>query len=65
MWLSWLSWSWVIQFAIESVADVSQPAEKWDVWASIKSEGPGFPHGQPSQPNAIHVERMIVVRGTH
>ena len=30
--------------------------------ARIKFEGPGFPHGQAGQKNAICIERVIVIR---
>ncbi|MCU0918671.1 MAG: DUF4838 domain-containing protein, partial [Planctomycetes bacterium] len=55
-------WSWIIQFPIESAGDASRPEEKFEVWAHIKFEGPGFPHGQAAQNNAISVERVILVR---
>ena len=55
-------WSWIIQFPIESAGDSAQPEEKFEVWANIKFEGPGFPHGKPEQNNAISVERVIVVK---
>jgi hypothetical protein len=56
-------WSWIVQFPIESAGDASRPEEKFEVWAHIKFEGPGFPHGKPGQKNAIFVERVIVARG--
>ncbi len=55
-------WSWIIQFPIESAGGASQPDKTFEVWARIKFEGPGFPHGKPEQKNAICVERVIVVR---
>ena len=57
-------WSWIIQFPIESVGDSCRPEEKFEVWAHIKFEGPGFPHGKPGQQNAICVDRVAVVRGS-
>ncbi len=58
-------WSWIIQFPIESVGEPSRPEETSEVWARVKFEGPGFPHGKPGQKNAICVERVIVVRGSN
>jgi len=55
-------WSWIIQFPIDSVGDPAQPDAPCDVWASIKFEGPGFPHGRAGEQNAISVDRVIVVR---
>lgn len=57
-------WSWVIQFPIETVCEEAEPGDKFDIWASIKFEGPGFPHGRADQQNAICVERVVVVRNT-
>lgn len=56
-------WSWIVQFPVAEAGDASRPEEMLDVWARIKFEGPGFPHGRPGQKNAICVERVIVVRG--
>jgi len=56
-------WSWIVQFPIESAGAVSPPGQKFEVWAHIKFEGPGFPHGTPGQRNAICIERVVVVRG--
>jgi hypothetical protein len=56
-------WSWIVQFPIESAGDASRPDEKFEIWARIKFEGPGFPHGQAGQKNAIFIERVIVIRG--
>ena len=57
-------WSWIIQFPIESAGDPSRPEDKYEVWAHIKFEGPGFSHGKPGEKNAICVERVVVVRGS-
>lgn len=54
-------WSWIIQFPIESVTESAPTEAQYDVWASIKFEGPGFPHSRADQKNAICVERVIVV----
>lgn len=56
-------WSWIIQFPIESAGDPLGSKEKSEIWARLKFEGPGFPHGQPGQKNAICVERVIVLKG--
>ena len=55
-------WSWAVQFQVDSAGDPSRPEEKFEIWASIKFEGPGFPHGKAEQKNAICVERVLVVR---
>jgi hypothetical protein len=55
-------WSWIIQIDLENAVDPAQPDRKFDVWVRVKFEGPGFPHGKADQPNAICVERMILVK---
>ncbi len=53
-------WSWVIQFDLDNAVDPEHPDQSYEVWASIKFEGPGFPHAKPDQKNAICVERVIL-----
>ena len=55
-------WSWIVQFPVESAGDASRPEEKFEIWAHIKFEGSGFPHGQAGQKNAICIERVVAVR---
>ena len=53
-------WSWIIQVDIGNVVDPKHPDQEFDVWARIKFEGPGFPHGKPDDKNAICVERVVL-----
>jgi hypothetical protein len=55
-------WSWIIQLDIDSVIDPQQPEARFEVWANLSFEGPGFPHGTPGQKNAICVERVVLVK---
>jgi len=55
-------WSWIIQVDVDSAADPAHPDQRFDVWARIKFEGPGFPHGKPGDRNAICVERVVLVK---
>ena len=55
-------WSWIIQVDVDSAADPAHPDQRFDVWARIKLEGPGFPHGKPGDRNAICVERVVLVK---
>ncbi len=57
-------WSWIIQIDVDGVIDPVRPEGKFDVWARIKFEGPGFPHGQADTTNAICVERVVLVKQT-
>jgi len=58
----WFFWSWIIQFDVDRAHNPEQPQAAYDVWASIKFEGPGFPHGKPGDKNAISVERVVLVK---
>jgi hypothetical protein len=55
-------WSWIIQFPVEAAVDPKHSGQQYEVWARIKFEGPGFPHGMPGQKNAICVERVVLVK---
>jgi hypothetical protein len=55
-------WSWIIQLDVDAAQDALKPDAKFDIWASIKFEGPGFPHGSATDKNAICVERVVLVK---
>ena len=55
-------WSWIIQVDVGNVTDPEDPDQRFDIWAHIKFEGPGFPHGNPEDENAICVERVVLVK---
>ena len=55
-------WNWAIQVDVGNAADPANPRGKFDVWTNIKFTGPGFPHGQAGEKNAIWVERVILVK---
>jgi len=55
-------WSWIIQVDVGSAADPEQADQTFEIWARIKFEGPGFPHGKAEAGNAIWVERVVLVK---
>ncbi|NQT52121.1 DUF4838 domain-containing protein, partial [bacterium] len=55
-------WSWIIQVDVDNVVDPKHPDRRFDVWARIKLEGPGFPHGKADAKNAICVERVVLTK---
>ena len=57
-------WSWIIQFPVDAALDPRRPDQEFEIWARIKFEGPGFPHGKPGETNAIRVERVVLVKAT-
>ncbi len=54
-------WSWIIQLDVDAAWDQENPDQQFDIWARIKFEGPAFPHGEEDEPNAICVERVVLV----
>jgi hypothetical protein len=57
----YLFWSWNIQMDLDAIRS-DDPNQEYEVYASIKFEGPSFPSGDPSRPDAICVDRIIAVR---
>jgi hypothetical protein len=55
-------WSWIIQVDVDNAYDPSRPDQPFDIWARIKFQGPRFPHGRAEDPDAICVERVVVVK---
>ncbi|MCX5759303.1 MAG: DUF4838 domain-containing protein, partial [Candidatus Hydrogenedentes bacterium] len=58
-------WSWVIQVDLENAVNPDHSDQLFDVWARIKFEGPGFPHGKTADKNAICVERVVLLKASH
>jgi len=54
--------SWIVQVDIGSAWDPQHPDQKFDIWARVKFEGPAFPHGREDEPNAICLERVVLVK---
>jgi len=57
----YLFWSWVIQADLDSAMN-DNPDQEYKVYASVKFEGPSFPHGDPTKTDAILVDRILVVQ---
>jgi len=57
----YLFWSWNIQMDLDAIRS-DNPNQEYEVYASIKFEGPSFPTGDPSKPDVICVDRIIAVR---
>jgi Domain of unknown function (DUF4838) len=54
-------WSWIIQIDVDNVIYSGNPEREFDIWAMVKFQGPGFPHGRAEDTNAICVERVVLV----
>lgn len=55
-------WSWIIQLDLDEAFDPENPEAEFDIWARLKFTGPDFPQGAANDPNAIYVERVVLVR---
>jgi len=58
----WLTRSWQMQQPLDMLHDPTRMDEQWDIYVSLKLTGPAYPHGKPNEPNAIFVDRMILVK---
>lgn len=58
----WLDWGWAIQFQdVSGLYDPAAPARQWDVYASLRFEGPAYaPRGAVTQ-NRFFVDRIVFV----
>ena len=55
-------WSWIIQIDLGSAFDEANPDQQFDIWASVKFEGPAFGQGDADDENALCVERVVLVK---
>jgi len=58
----WFTKSWQIQQQLSMFHDPMNMTEEWDVYASVKVDGPDYPHGDANGRNGAYVERLILVR---
>ena len=56
----WLTQSWFATFPLEGAYVVGYPDRKWDVYASIKFEGPAY-GGKAGTANRISCDRVVLV----
>jgi hypothetical protein len=57
----YLLWSWTIQLDLTTAMN-NNPDQEYEVYASIKFDGPTFPKSDSTKPNSIWVDRIIVVQ---
>ncbi|MBI3920922.1 MAG: DUF4838 domain-containing protein [Armatimonadetes bacterium] len=58
----YLTKSWQFQQQLMSLYHADKPKEIWEVYVSAKFTGPAYPHGKPNEPNAVHIDRVVLVR---
>lgn len=58
----WLHWSWRMSFkCLSSVYSEIEPDAVYQIWASVKLQGPAYAPGSQKE-NAVIVDRIIVVK---
>lgn len=58
----WFDWSWGIQFYdIVELYDPDNPGKQWDLWASVRFEGPAYDPQSPTEKNRFYVDRVVLV----
>lgn len=57
----WISLSWAIQIPVSAFYDVQNPKKEWDIYASLRFEGPTYPHGEKGTVDRVFVDRVVLV----
>jgi hypothetical protein len=57
----WVTSSWGISIPVGFVYDAAQPQREWDLYLSLRLEGPAYPHGGTAPQNTVSVDRLILV----
>jgi hypothetical protein len=58
----YLTRSWQIQADPTTLFDPARPDQKWELYASLKFTGAGYPHGVEGEPEGVWVDRLFLVR---
>lgn len=60
--LVWFDWSWGIQFPdLVSLYDSANPGKQWDIYASVRFEGPACDPQSTAERNRFYVDRVLLV----
>ena len=59
--LSYLTGRWCLQKHFPALYDPKHPDKQWDIYASIKFAGPAYPYGEAGEPDAVYVDRILLV----
>ncbi|MEI6501949.1 MAG: DUF4838 domain-containing protein, partial [Armatimonadota bacterium] len=58
----WFDWGWAIQFPdVSGLYDPAAPDKQWDVYASIRFEGPAYDPQSAVKQNRFYVDRVVFV----
>jgi hypothetical protein len=59
----WFDWSWLIQMPdVSGLYDPAAPAKQWDVYASLRFEGPAYDPQSAAKQNRFFVDRIVFVQ---
>ena len=58
----WFDWSWCIQFPdVAGLYDPAAPDKQWDIYASVRFEGPAYDPQSKAEANRFYVDRLVFV----
>jgi hypothetical protein len=58
----WFDWSWFVQFHdVSGLYNPDEAGKQWDVFASIRFEGPAYSPQTPAKQNRFYVDRVVFV----
>jgi len=58
----YLTKSWQFQQQLTSLYHEDKPKEIWEAYVSAKFTGPAYPHGKTDEPNAVSIDRVVLLR---
>jgi hypothetical protein len=53
---------WHLYYDISGALDLRKPEKQFEIWASIKFEGPAYPYGKKEDENAVSIERVVLIK---
>lgn len=58
----WFTKSWQISQELGQFHDPTNMTQEWDLYVSIKLDGPAYPHGDANARNGVYIDRLILVK---
>ncbi|MCC6579493.1 MAG: DUF4838 domain-containing protein [Phycisphaeraceae bacterium] len=58
----WISKSWTIGFTLNSYYDALHSDQAWDIYVSLRFDGPAYGGEDPAAVNHVSVDRLILVK---
>ncbi len=60
--LVWFDWSWRVQFPeVTGLYSFAEPDRQWDIYVSLRFEGPAYGGEAPDGKNRFYVDRVVLV----